>query len=898
VDYLNEAPDFKGSFSEIDYLHPYFSMYPRDRETIKKGFEEGRLESDTFYNQPNELTSSAEGLVRNAVYGQIYHRDFLGRQAYVYNPLDVFGHPNQLSQICKKAGCTSIAWTKEVLGFNPLFKHISPDGTSLIHRKTHFGRDYAKKVEVKAARGAGIPNVSFGNVKQLPADWAKKSVIPIKFAVPSDFHNAIIQSDNVVMAEKRSNIEPTSRDMSRYHIGSSISKSDLKIANRLGDNFLIAAEKLSVIASLLGAKYPEQALDKAWRQLLCGQHHDSITGTHNEMSFVDLMAEYREAIELALDILKNAANFIASKIILKGGKKTPVVVFNTHTWERTDIAFINLTLPKPVENYEFKTGEGEAVPFELTGQKKQGDVYEAKVKVLTTVPALGFITLYINETGKEADIEVKHENSDSIENEFYKITVDPALGGGITSIYDKKNGKEVIKTGADGPANRINALKEDKYRYEPTHEFYTSGEKAFSSEYQADVTCEKGLLAQTLIIKGRIGSVCRTRQKITLTKGIDRIDFKTDIINYQKKDHLFSVTFPVDVAGAKPVFDDRFAPIAGAQSRGKLDFRTHEMYMFSHCQVFPANQWMDYGQSVKADFGKGKSINLGMSVIIRSQEDDFLPASDRLLTALSKKAIPVTVYTGNTVAGEKQYTYQTDLMNTETRFVLDIIGKENEYTKKLLAGTTESYKNAEENGYSVTALKDADNLWQKRIDVIVILARDSNELGRAITLISKALATGWVINLKESIQLSDFGQAENYGVALINTGNTSCSVEKGGLLNLMLFHTAMFYGKLKQFSPEGLVTERKTHSYTYSLIPHRGSYREADIYRRGMEVNDPFIPVTDIKSDSPSIKDKAGFLESSPDILVTALKAGKYPSASFTDQDEEFISRGIAVRYF
>lgn len=897
VDYINEDSNFKGSLSEIDYLHPYFSMYPRDRETIKKGFEEGRLESDTFYNQPNELTSTAEGLARNAIYGQIYHRDFLGRLAYVYNPLDVFGHPNQLSQICKKSGCTSVTWTKEVLGFNPLFKHISPDGTSLIHRKTHFGRDYAKIAETKAARGAGIPNVSFGNVKQLPADWAKMSVIPVKFAVPSDFHGAIIKSDNEVMAEKRSNIEPTSRDMSRYHVGTSISKSDLKIANRLGDNFIIAAEKLSVIASLLGAKYPEQALDKAWRQLLCGQHHDSITGTHNEMSFVDLMAEYREAIELALDMLKNAAKFIASKIMLKGGKKTPVVVFNTHTWERKDTAVISLTLPKPMEKYELKTGEGEPVPFELTEQTKRGEAYEVKLKALITVPALGFITLYLTETEKEVDIGIKTEHTNSIENEFYKITVDPALGGGITSIFDKKNGKEVIKP-ADGPANRINALKEDKYRCEPTHEFYTSGEKAFSSEYPAKVSCEKGLLTQTLIIEGRIGSICRTKQRISLTKGIDRIDFKTDIINYQKKDHLFTVTFPVNVEGAKPIFDDRFAPIVGAESRGKLDFRTHQMFMFSHCQVFPANQWMDYGQTVKANLGKSISINVGMSVIIRPQRKDVLQASDRLLTALSKKAIPVTVYTDETAAGEKQYTYQTDLMNTETRFVLDIIGKENEYTKKLLAGSIESRETADKNGYSFTVLKDSDNLWQKPIDVILILGKDSIELERAVNRLSKALAKGWVIDLKESIKLSDFGKAENYGVALINTGNTACSVEKGGMLNIMLFHTAMFYGKLKQFSPDGLVTERKTHSYTYSLIPHRGSYREADIYRRGMEVNDPFIPVTDIKSDSPCIKDKVSFIESSPDIMVTALKAGKYPSASFTHQNEEFLSRGIAVRYF
>ena len=82
--------------------------------------------------------------------------------------------------------------------------------------------------------------------------------------------------------------------------------------NRLCENLLVSAEKFAAIAFLYGAKYPEKALDKSWRQLLCAQHHDSITGTNNEISFVDLMIEYRESASLAYEVLMNSARYIAS----------------------------------------------------------------------------------------------------------------------------------------------------------------------------------------------------------------------------------------------------------------------------------------------------------------------------------------------------------------------------------------------------------------------------------------------------------------------------------------------------------------------------------------------------------------------------------------------------------
>ena len=46
-----------------------------------------------------------------------------------------------------------------------------------------------------------------------------------------------------------------------------------------------------------GRRYPEASLDKAWRQLAFGAHHDAITGTEADQVYLDLLTGWREAWE-------------------------------------------------------------------------------------------------------------------------------------------------------------------------------------------------------------------------------------------------------------------------------------------------------------------------------------------------------------------------------------------------------------------------------------------------------------------------------------------------------------------------------------------------------------------------------------------------------------------------
>ena len=859
---LAQDPNFKAILSEVDYLHPFYSMFPEYRERLREMFRSGRAEADCFYNQPNDLTSSGEGVVRNLIYGQLYHRDVLGRITPVFAPGDVFGHPNQMSQICRKGGCTSAHWGKYVMGLDALFHHVSPDGEDLIHCKG-LGWDTAKRLGLSHFGNAAWSSSRHWETyaRAGDTDWMKDTINNAQFSVFSEMMDGVLEDDQKARAEGLARVEYSARDLTTHHAGVLLTRTDFKQANRLAENLLITAEKFSAIAALYGAQYPEKALDKAWRQILCAQHHDSITGTNNEISFVDLMIEYREAVELAANIVDSAVAFIASGVNVQGAGE-PVFVFNPLTHSRRD--------------------------------------YVEALGKTVSVPALGYAVFTPEQN------EIAASNRHSIENEFFKITVDPALGGGITSIYDKKNRREVVNLGADGPANRVVVLKEVNGRAEEQHEIYTTGHKMLSSDYPAEVWCEVTKAYQKLIIHVQLDIVAGVRQEITLYRGVGRIDMKTVVEDYQGRDDLFTLTFPVNAAGAKPVYEDRYAPHVCCAGHKKLSFQTHQWAMFSNCTLAPAVNWMELGPTVKIDLGKG-DINIGMTALIRPDTPDMIRSGDALLKTLAKKAIPVTPYNDVTTTGRyaKLIDFNEDLRTADTRFVLAAEGTANAYEDQLLNGLKPSLKakfeaQLSKNGAAVLFARDSANAWGKPMDVLLIKAVSQEKLDAYLAQIAGELAAGSVLTMKNAILADDPGATEDYGVSLFNKGTICCSVEPGNLMNMMLFHTANFYGNEGNVTGgEQMVPERKSHCFTYALYPHRGDYRQARVFAKANEFNNELIAVTGVApAVNAFLPEKKSFIQCPEDFVITAVKAGGYPMAQMKAGQGSIFERGLSIRGF
>ncbi|MBI4556596.1 MAG: hypothetical protein HY706_03365 [Candidatus Hydrogenedentes bacterium] len=888
-------PNFRSTLSEVDYLKPYFDMFPEDRETLLKVFRENRSNSDVMYNQPNEQNCGGEALVRNFLYGQLFHGRVLGQICHAYGPGDVFGHPNQLSQIARKSGCLGVTWDKYIFNFPPFFMHLALDGVGIPHKRG--------EATWEDAHAMGL-SVTTGAISQdPPTEWHRVLVPRYRQATYRDLMTAIRRE----CEETGAHLPVTTRDMSLYHAATAMSRTELKIGNRLGENVLIAAEKFATLAALLGAKYPEKALDKAWRQILCGQHHDSITGTHNEISYVDLMNSYREVLELGTDVLHRSLDFLGRGIDT-GKAKHPLVVFNSLAWERTDVVQVTVR-PDGLKRFGLRDHLGHAIPFEVVSLERdaKGGVASAEVRfVARKLPSLGYRAYQIVADTKPLP-ELKLGNGTAIENEFFRIEVDPQRGGGIVSLYDKKAKREVINAKAGHVGNELAVLEEVADREETQHEFYTTGLKMFSGEYPARVEVERGPISATLRSRYDLNEICGVIQEITLYKGVKRLEFRTVLVDWQRENYLFCVTFPTTLKGAVPVFDERFGVVARNDSRGYLDFRTHQMVMFSDCGVYAANKWMEYGSSATLQLGRNKYA-LSMIGLITPKDAETLKVAEELQRVLIKKGITCTPWLSEGGPHWGSYVYHMDEDLLYTRFRLSLgVGRNNAYTQKMLRAQPVKVRKAfeqrlKERGFAYLCVKDGDLLDKKwpALPVLIVEANTVSSLEAAVhQMLETFPATAQIRLPGEVAATGESHTVDDYGVAILNEGTYANSVERGGTMCMMLAHTCRWYGGTNNF-PEGyLVPEHKNHVFRYALYPHAGDWRAANTQRAGHEFNHPLLARETEPTGKASLPPEMAFLEVEPkNVILAAMKPSGNPIAAFEMRNTSDPAKGVTLRVY
>ena len=886
-------PLFRSTISEIDYLKPYFDMFPEDRETLLAAFREGRSSPDVMYNQPNEQNCSGEALVRNFLYGQLFHGRVLGGICYCYGPGDVFGHPNQLSQIARKSGCIGVTWDKHIFNFPPFFNHLALDGSVLPHK-----RGEAQWEEV---RRMGLSVRTTGIDQTPPTDWHHTLVPQVKQATYYDLMAAIHRD----CEEKQAHLPVTSRDMSLYHAATAMSRTDLKIANRLGENTLLMAERFATLANLLGARYPEKALDKAWRQILCGQHHDSITGTHNEISFVDLMNSYREALELGRDVLERSLAYLGQAVDA-GGVEYSLVVFNPLAWQRSDVVHATVEM-NGKQSFTIQDHRGKNVPFEVlrTRQDEEGQTAEIRF-VGHNLPSLGY-RAYRVVPGKKALPRRKRDAGASIENEHYRIEVDPERGGGIVSLYDKEARREIIDRKTHHVGNELAILEEVPDRQETQHEFYTTGLAMFSCEKRAVVEVESGPVSRTLRARYSMGELCGVVQEITLYKGVKRIDFKTILEDYQGEDNLFCITFPTNLRGAAPIFEERFGVVTRNDSKGYLDFRTHRQVMFSDCAVYAANKWIEYGVNAVVQLGRNKYA-LGMVGLIAPDDRGDIAVAEDLQRILIRKGVTCTPWydKGGPHWGSYLPNMDEDLLYTRFRISLGSGGK-NAYARKLLSKQTKQVRRAfdqrlKKHGYACLFVKDADlrdSSWPP-LPVLIVEAKTAADLRQAVKDLTAGFDATAIIRLPAEVDATgETHTVDNYGVAVINEGTYANSIEKGGVICMMLAHTCRWYGGTNTF-PEGyLVPENKNHVFQYAVYPHKGTWRDGATQRAAYEFNFPLLARRCQPLKKPVLPPEHAFMEVRPDnIVLDAVKPFGNPIAAFERNGVCDAAKGIMLRLY
>ncbi|MFE6051364.1 NEW3 domain-containing protein [Kitasatospora sp. NPDC056446] len=917
MDLALRDPVYKFVLAEVDYLKPYFDQHPERRETLRQLLERGQVELvGGTYNEPNTNLTGAETTIRNIVYGIGYQRDILGGDPRTAWQLDVFGHDPQFPGHLAAAGLTGSAWARgpfhqwgpiqknfreakddaRVMQFPSEFEWIAPGGEGVLthymphHYSAGWWMDsspdlataeqavyelYRKLKPVGATKNLLLPvgtDYTPPNkwVTEIHRSWADKYLWPrFVCATPRDFLDAV----RAELAATGRRPSPQTRDMNPVYTGKDVSYIDTKQAQRAGEVAAVDAEKLATLAAVHGlGRYPAAALDKAWRQLAYGAHHDAITGSESDQVYLDLLGGWREAHDLAAAVRDTALDALTARIAT-AGRGSAVVVTNTLSFDRTDLVAVEL--PDGVRSVRVLDDRGEAVP---------SAVDRGTLRFLATdVPALGWRTWRMVE-GAAPQPWTEAEGA-VISNGRYRVTADPARGGGLSSVHDLLHERELIQDGRIGNELRV-------YQEYPQHPDFgegpwhlvPSGPVAGSGESAAAVRRETGPLGERLVVEGTVDSV-RYQQTVTLWRGLDRVDCRTRVLDYSGADRLLRLRFPVDVPGGLPVSEVAGAVVGRGFAMPDVDSAEAPWTLDN-----PANTWFGLGATARVDLTDqaGTAVGsraLGVAEVVVPTLDDAADARP-LVVALARVGVTATT----SGADWARYGW-LDVDSNLPDFRIVVGGPDvNDAARELIERAGEEYATVlkAHGAVWVPALTPLAEVWQPDADL-----RDLRALPALIVADPSALVDDLadariaaVCPSAGAEHLAD--RLADRTVALLSFGLPGFAVDATGALHLSLMRSCtgwpsgVWIDPPRRTLPDGssFQLQHWTHEFGYALVGGDGDWRDRTLPAQGQEFNHPLYARIAPAQEGP-LPATLSWLRVEPqrEVLLGALKPAGNPIA-------------------
>ncbi|MGH8874874.1 MAG: glycoside hydrolase family 38 C-terminal domain-containing protein, partial [Acidimicrobiia bacterium] len=731
-------------------------------------------------------------------------------------------------------------------------------------------------------------------VSLIARDWNRRYVSPrFEMATTGRFFEAVrsaAERDGV-------RLRPQSRDMNPIYTGKDVSFIDTKQANRLAENTLIDAEKFATVAALLGARYPTEAVDKAWRQLVFNAHHDGITGSESDQVYLDLLGGWREAWELGRRVLESAVAYIGARIGV-GGEGRTVAVFNPSSWPRAGLVTLDLRFDDPgTFGLEVTDTAGAVLPALVEGRSHHpdGSLEEATVAFRAEVPALGYRTCRViaadaNPAGWVAT------GGFTAENDRYLVEVDPERGGGISRLYDKSTGRELLKPGEVG--NELLAC--DEY---PSHPLFgegpwhltPSGGVQGTSGSPAEVTMERSPIGQRLAVRTSLAG-CRVTQEILLLQGVDRVELRTRLDRFTGQDTLFRVRFPADCEGAMPLSEVGCAVVGRTFGFPEVDSAQVPFTL-----EYPAANWFALNSCVRVRLEGAEGALRAISVVevVAPDDAEWAAATDRLITALVGQGVTATV---SSPEDARYGSVDIDSNVPDARIALGGL-EENRFTEAVLRSAGREYETEVKRQLSATrcariwvpAERPFDEVWVSNPDlrdaralpVLIVAAADPISCQQAVDDLAADLADG-VVELAQPPDLAGGERLADYGVAVMNRGLPGFSIDRQRGLYLSVLRSCsgwpsgIWIDPPRRTLPDGgnFQFQHWSHSFEYALMGFPGDWRTAKVVKAAHDFNHPLIPVL-LDPHPGELPEHLSFFEVEPDsVVLSALKPRGNPMAS------------------
>ncbi|MGW4639450.1 glycoside hydrolase family 38 N-terminal domain-containing protein [Sphaerisporangium sp. NPDC004334] len=939
-EYLDTArrdPDFKFVLAEVDYLKPYWDAHPEDRGHLRRLLAEGRVElMGGTYNEPNTNLTSAESTIRNIVYGVGFQRDVVGGDPATAWQLDVFGHDPQFPGLIAEAGLTSSSWARgpyhqwgpmltgrdrerdgwgdpDTMQFPAEFEWLSPSGKGVLthympaHYSAGWWMDSAADLaaaeeavyelfvrlrKVAATRNLLLPIGSDYTppnkwVTAIHRDWNARYVSP-KFVVglPKEFFAAVRDS--------LTEVSPQTRDMNPIYTGKDVSFIDTKQAQRAAESLVGDAEKFATLAAATtGARYPHASLDKAWRQLVYGAHHDAITGSESDQVYLDLLTGWREAHDLGRDVLAASLGELTARVDTRG-EGTAVVVWNPSSWPRTDLVRVRLALPAPgahgVRVTDPETGEL-PVLLENPERHEDGSLLAVDVVVLARdVPSLGCRTLRAEPVAEAVPAGWAAREGAAISNGFHLVEVDPARGGCVSRFYDVARDRELLQPGRVG--NEL--VVHDEYSAHPEfHEgpwhLVPKGTATGSAARPAtSVLVETCALAERVTVTGRVGPAAYT-QVITLWHGLDRVDCVTHLDEWEGADQLVRLRWPARVPGALPVSEVGDAVVGRGFGLIDVDSGEHPWTLDN-----PAGGWFALSSTARVALRGEDGAMVGERAIGIAEIIGGEPRE--VAVALVRKGVTATC---SRATGPRYGDLGVDSNLPDVRVALGT-PEENPFVARVLEAAAPGYaellrRRLAAGGRArvwVPAAEPLEKVWVPSADLtgpralpVLIVAGDGAAEELAADLDDA------VIEVTQPAELTVLTEPalDDYTIGVVNRGIPGFAVDASGALHLSLLRSCtgwpsgVWIDPPRRTAPDGtnFQLQHWTHSFEYSLVTGAGDWRRAGLVGRGHDVNHPLaaLPAPAHDGELPATTSLLS-VEPAGKVVLAALKAAGNPLAS------------------
>ena len=613
LDMMHEYPGFTYSASTARAYDWMEEKYPQMFQEIQQRVKEGRWEIvGGMWVEPDLNMPGGESLTRQILIGKQYFKKKFDVDVKIgWNP-DSFGYNWQLPQIYKKSGIDyfvtqKLLWAHEYTTFPyKLFWWQSPDGSRLL---TYFPHDYGSMMEpIPMAEDVAVwtpsmyhavkdPEMMYlygvgdhgGGPTRTMLDQATQLMKPdvvfpkVEFGTAGQFFAGL---------EKRHDVEIpvwNGELYFQYHRGVFTTQSETKKLIRHTEEKLLDAEKYASLANLYSHSYPQGKFTGAWKGLLFDQFHDIMPGSGIAVNYLDAKRDLEGVGRTGDEIISHSLEEISARIDTRQSG-TPIVVYNSLSWSRTDMIEVGAQLPAAASGITVVDSTGRTVPSQVLANDQE--THRVRFLLQASAPALGYGTFFVRPSLKAAQqTSPLKATATSLENEFVRLKVD-AQTGCITSLFDKRSQQETLataETNTGGPKNLVcgNLLQTfvDKPKEYDAWNIDADFEKQFWSLDKADEV--------KLVESGPLRSVIRVRhhfqnstfvQDITLYPGVPRVDVNMQT-EWNEKHILLKVAFPVSVHSAKASYEIPFGSIERPTTRNTPE----EQSQFE----VPAQYWAD-----------------------------------------------------------------------------------------------------------------------------------------------------------------------------------------------------------------------------------------------------------------------------------------------------------------